>query len=123
MAHYKEGCVIALTLKLSMSRFFFLSLLLAAAFSLLGSLCACDWQNTRSCQWTIELDSQNMNMASPGVVAVCVKNHHINRQRCFLEVEAERFAQLEGQVFTYHGINIDTRAMPRKITTAPACQP
>ncbi|NRA45475.1 MAG: hypothetical protein HRU09_11025 [Oligoflexales bacterium] len=84
---------------------------------------ACDCQNTRKCEWKIEKDPKNMDMASNGFVSVCIKNYSINRQKCILEIEESRLNQVLNKTFVYRDIEIDSNKMPRRITSFKECKP
>ncbi|MFK7825401.1 MAG: hypothetical protein AB8G05_14705 [Oligoflexales bacterium] len=84
---------------------------------------SCDCQNTSKCEWHLEVDKKNMDMASDGFVSMCIKNYNINRQKCFVEIEKSRINEVLGKTFIYRDIEIDSTKMPRKIVSFKECKP
>ena len=92
-------------------------------FLLFSLILSCDCQNTGKCEWKIEVDNKNMDMASEGFVSMCIKNYKINRQKCFVEIEKNRVGEVLDKTFVYRDIEIDSTKMPRKIVSFQSCKP
>ncbi|MDD9951304.1 MAG: hypothetical protein OXT67_07025 [Zetaproteobacteria bacterium] len=86
---------------------------------LLGS--GCDLYHHQKCEWFLEPDFENPDIASKGYVAICVRNHKLNKQKCFLEMKLQDAERDYQKPITYSSLKFDVKGFPRKIRSYEIC--
>lgn len=84
---------------------------------------ACDPYHYKKCEWFLEPDFENPDIATKGNVAICVRNYKTKRQKCFLEMSLHHAERDYRKPITYSSLEIEPSGFPRKILSYKVCGP
>lgn len=85
-------------------------------------LMACDPLHKSKCEWYIAPDAKNASYAGEDLVALCLKNFVIRKQRCYFAASRGFAEEVFGHEFVFDDVVVRKHIKPRRIVSATSCQ-